>query len=210
MKILVIDNYDSFTYNLVQYIEELIGDRLSVFRNDEISIDEVDAYDIIVLSPGPGLPKDAGIMPDLIKRYAGQKAILGVCLGHQAIGEAFGGQLHNLDRVYHGMEMPMKVVDKKEILFEVIPERFMAGRYHSWVVQKSDLADCFVITAEDEEGRIMAMSHKDYLLKGVQFHPESVMTPYGKKMLANFLKEAGVEVKVDPKPMHVANLTNEN
>ena len=210
MKILVIDNYDSFTYNLVQYIEELIGDRLSVFRNDEISIDEVDAYDIIVLSPGPGLPKDAGIMPDLIKRYAGQKAILGVCLGHQAIGEAFGGQLHNLDRVYHGMEMPMKVVDKKEILFEVIPERFMAGRYHSWVVQKSDLPDCFVITAEDEEGRIMAMSHKDYLLKGVQFHPESVMTPYGKKMLANFLKEAGVEVKVDPKPMHVANLTNEN
>ncbi|MEM9822110.1 MAG: aminodeoxychorismate/anthranilate synthase component II, partial [Bacteroidota bacterium] len=136
MKILVIDNYDSFTYNLVQYIEELIGDRISVFRNDQISLEEVNNYDIIILSPGPGLPKDAGIMPALIQRYAAHKAILGVCLGHQAIGEAFGGHLHNLDTVYHGMEMPMTVLKKEEVLFGGVPERFMAGRYHSWVVKK--------------------------------------------------------------------------
>jgi len=127
MKILVIDNYDSFTYNLVQYIEELIADRITVFRNDEISLDEVDNYEVIILSPGPGLPKDAGIMPELIQRYAGKKAIFGVCLGHQAIGEAFGGSLHNLDQVYHGMEMPMLVIQKEEPLFADVPERFMAG-----------------------------------------------------------------------------------
>lgn len=210
MKILIIDNYDSFTYNLVQYIEELIGDQVTVFRNDEITLPEVNAYDIIILSPGPGLPKDAGIMPDLIQQYKTSKPIFGVCLGHQAIGEAFGGTLHNLDRVYHGLEMPMQVIQSEDKLFTDIPERFMAGRYHSWVVEKKDLPDCFVITAEDEDGRIMAMSHKTHLIKGVQFHPESVMTPYGKKMLANFLSEAGAEIKVDPKTDQLSTLTNEN
>ncbi len=201
MKILVLDNYDSFTYNLVQYIEEITGEKVDVFRNDEITVEAVDAYSVIILSPGPGLPEDAGIMPELIKTYAGKKAILGVCLGHQAIGEAFGGQLLNLDRVYHGIETPVQITQRKEVIFENIPDTFIAGRYHSWVVKEDELPTCLEATAVAEDGVIMAMSHKEYLIKGVQFHPESVMTPYGKKMLANFLKAANIDIKFDPEKM---------
>lgn len=186
-KILVLDNYDSFTYNLVQYIQELVGHSVDVFRNDAISLDEVDRYDTIILSPGPGIPADAGIMPELIKRYAPHKTILGVCLGHQAIGEAFSGELKNLTKVYHGIETPILVVDKDEPLFKNVPSTFQAGRYHSWVVKKEGLPDCLKVTAMDEEGVIMAFTHDTYNVRGVQFHPESIMTTNGKKILENFL-----------------------
>lgn len=185
MKVLVLDNYDSFTYNLVQYIQEILGHDIDVFRNDEITLNTVDNYDVIILSPGPGLPKDAGIMMELIKQYGHYKAILGVCLGHQAIAEAYGGEIYNLSRVYHGMETPMQVVNK-DILFEGIPKEFTAGRYHSWCVKKENLPPCFEITAEAENGTIMAMRHKIYNVSGVQFHPESIMTKHGKQMLRNW------------------------
>ncbi len=187
MKILVLDNYDSFTYNLVQYVQELIGHKVDVFRNDAISLDEVDAYDKIILSPGPGLPKDAGIMPELIKRYAPTKEILGVCLGHQAIGEAFGGTLHNIEKVYHGVATPIEVVDGNALLFRGLPNNIEVGRYHSWIVERPNLPEDLQITAVDEHGAIMAMKHRKYNVRGVQFHPESVLTPMGKAMLRNFL-----------------------
>lgn len=187
MKLLVLDNYDSFTYNLVQYIQEILGHDIDVIRNDQITVDEVNKYEAIILSPGPGLPKDAGIMPELIKEYAHRKAIFGVCLGHQAIGEAFGGEVYNLSQVYHGIETPMQVT-KADVLFENIPETFSAGRYHSWSVRKENLPDCFEVTAEAEDGTIMAMRHKSYNVRGVQFHPESVMTEHGKQMLRNWLE----------------------
>ncbi len=147
----------------------------------------MDAYDAIILSPGPGLPKDAGIMPELIKEYAHRKAIFGVCLGHQAIGEAFGGEVYNLSQVYHGIETPMQVTNS-DVLFENIPQKFNAGRYHSWSVRKENLPDCFEVTAEAEDGTVMAMRHKSYNVRGVQFHPESVMTEHGKQMLRNWLE----------------------
>ena len=187
MKILVLDNYDSFTYNLVQYVQEIVGHKIDVFRNDAISLDEVAAYDKIILSPGPGLPKDAGIMPALIKRYAPTKHIFGVCLGHQAIGEAFGGTLHNIAKVYHGVATPIKIVDGNSLTFRGLPATIEAGRYHSWVVEKHNLPDCLQVTAIDEEGVIMAMRHEKYNVRGVQFHPESVMTPTGMTMLRNFI-----------------------
>lgn len=186
-KILVLDNYDSFTFNLVQYIQELLGYSVDVFRNDAITLDEVEQYDTIILSPGPGVPADAGIMPKLIKRYAPHKTILGVCLGHQAIGEAFSGQLKNLTKVYHGIETPITVVDASEPLFQGIPSTFQGGRYHSWVVKQEGFPDCLKVTAVDEEGVIMAFTHKTYNVRGVQFHPESIMTTEGKKILENFL-----------------------
>ncbi len=187
MKILVLDNYDSFTYNLVQYIQEIVGYKVDVFRNDEISLEEVDQYDKIILSPGPGLPKDAGIMPELIKRYAPTKHIFGVCLGHQAIGEAFGGTLHNIEKVYHGVATPIKIIDGNSLIFRGLPAEIEAGRYHSWVVEKHNIPDCFQITALDEQGVIMAMRHRTHNVRGVQFHPESIMTPTGKTMLRNFM-----------------------
>ena len=187
MKILVLDNYDSFTYNLVQYVQELIGHKVDVFRNDAIALDDVAAYDKIILSPGPGLPKDAGIMPELIKRYAPTKEILGVCLGHQAIGEAFGGTLHNIEKVYHGVATPIEVVDGQSLIFRGLPIRPEVGRYHSWIVEKKNLPDELQTTAVDVHGTIMAMRHKTYKVYGVQFHPESVLTPLGKAMLRNFL-----------------------
>ena len=187
MKILVLDNYDSFTYNLVQYVQEIVGYKVDVFRNDEISLEEVDQYDKIILSPGPGLPKDAGIMPELIKKYAPTKHIFGVCLGHQAIGEAFGGTLHNIEKVYHGVATPIKIVDGSSLTFRGLPSTIEAGRYHSWVVEKHNIPDCFQITAVDEQGVIMAMRHRTHNVRGVQFHPESIMTPTGKTMLRNFL-----------------------
>ena len=193
MKILVLDNYDSFTYNLVQYITELTGESPSVFRNDKISLDAVDAYDCIILSPGPGLPCDAGIMPALIKRYAPTKRIFGVCLGQQAIGEAFGGTLYNLPKVYHGIATPIQIVDKNEAIFKHVPTEILVGRYHSWAVVRETLPAELKITAVDTEGVIMALSHVEYDVKGVQFHPESIMTDYGKQILRDFLQPEGVK-----------------
>jgi anthranilate synthase component II len=186
-KILILDNYDSFTYNLVQYIEEITQQSVAVFRNDEITLDAVDDYDTIILSPGPGLPSEAGIMPALIQRYAPTKNIFGVCLGQQAIGEAFGGTLHNLADVYHGVATPILVKDTKEPIFKGLGKRFVAGRYHSWVVKQDDFPKILKITAVDENGQIMALRHRKYNVCGVQFHPESIMTPEGKRILENFL-----------------------
>lgn len=188
MKILILDNYDSFTYNLVQYIQEILDQKVDVFRNDAIGLEEVDGYDAIVLSPGPGLPKDAGIMPELIKKYAGKKPILGVCLGHQAIVEAFGGDLENLERVYHGMETPIQVVDEENDLFKGLPETISVGRYHSWVAKKEDIPESIKVTAVDDKGEVMAIRHKEFNIRGVQFHPESIMTKDGKTMLKNFFE----------------------
>ena len=186
-KILVLDNYDSFTFNLVHYLQELLKHPVEVYRNDEISLEAVANYDAIVLSPGPGVPSEAGIMSELILRYAGKIPIFGVCLGHQAIGEAFGAQLENLSEVYHGLETPVEVLDESELLFIGVPKIFQAGRYHSWAVRREALPDCLEITAVDEQGAIMALRHKTLNVRGVQFHPESIMTPFGKKMLENFL-----------------------
>ena len=187
MKILVIDNYDSFTYNLVNYLRELSGLEIDVFRNDKIKLDEVGKYDKILISPGPGVPNEAGITIDLIKRWAPEKSILGVCLGCQAIAESYGGEIFNLENVYHGIATNMIVSDSSDRLFKEIPENFMAGRYHSWVIKEESLPSDIKITARDEKGMIMAVSHKEYDLKGVQFHPESVLTKHGKQMIANWL-----------------------
>jgi anthranilate synthase component II len=187
-KILVIDNYDSFTYNLVHYIENLTGVYPSVFRNDEISLEEVNQYDKILLSPGPGIPAEAGICLDLIKRYSSEKSILGVCLGHQAVGEAFGANLINLTNVYHGLATPVNIVDSYDPLFKNIPGTFIAGRYHSWVVAMDDLPDCLNITCIDENNLIMGISHRDFDVRGVQFHPESVLTEHGPEIIRNWLE----------------------
>lgn len=189
-KILLLDNYDSFTYNLVQYIEEITGYGIDVIRNDKITVEQVSSYDIIFLSPGPGVPKDAGILIDVIREYSGKRPIFGVCLGLQAMSEAFGGSLTNLKRVYHGIATEVKV-EQKDSLFNGLETPFMAGRYHSWVATENDLPDCFTITAVDvEENEIMAISHNEHLTKAVQFHPESILTPNGKEILRNFLIEA--------------------
>ncbi len=190
MHILVLDNYDSFTYNLVQYLQELLGHKVDVFRNDAIALEAVERYDVIVLSPGPGLPSEAGIMPDLLQRYAAEKVILGVCLGHQAIGEAFGGVLQNLTQVYHGISTPIFCDPASSVLFEELPAEWEAGRYHSWVVNKESVPDCLQVTAWDAQGEVMAFRHREHDVFGVQFHPESIMTPLGKAMLNNFLEYA--------------------
>jgi anthranilate synthase component 2 len=187
MKILVIDNYDSFTYNLVQYIREIVPYPVDVFRNDAISINDVELYDIIVLSPGPGLPSESGITPDVIREYHQTKSILGVCLGHQAIGEVFGGKLHNLEQVYHGVATDITVVEE-DILFDGLPKSFAAGRYHSWIVERDNFPECLEVTAEDHTNTIMALRHKNFNVRGVQFHPESILTPEGKGILRNFFK----------------------
>jgi len=192
-RILLLDNYDSFTYNLVQYIEELCGYSIDVIRNDKITVAEVNQYDIIFLSPGPGVPKDAGILVPLIQEYSGKKPIFGVCLGLQAMAVAFGGQLTNLDRVFHGVATDVEVIDPTETLFNGIESPFEAGRYHSWVATKESLPNCFTITAADtQQAEIMAIAHKEHLTKAVQFHPESILTPVGKQMIKNFLVEVGV------------------
>jgi anthranilate synthase component 2 len=185
VKTLLLDNYDSFTYNLVHYAEQF-SDDIEVFRNDEISLDAVDKYDVIILSPGPGLPKDAGIMPELIKRYSPTKKILGVCLGHQAIAEAFGGKLVNMNQVLHGVARKTIVTDKTEQLFKGLPNEFNCGRYHSWAVKKIDLPDCLELTALDENDYVMAFRHKTYDVCGVQFHPESILTENGLEIMENF------------------------
>ena len=187
MKIMVLDNYDSFTYNLVHYLKELSNQAVDVYRNDQIDLGKIAAYDKILISPGPGLPDDAGITKAMIKEFAPTKSIFGVCLGCQAIAEVYGGSLINLSEVFHGVATYMKVTDLNEMVFNGVPENFTAGRYHSWVIDEKTFPTCLRVTARDEVGMIMAVSHNEFDLKGVQFHPESVLTRYGKQMLANWL-----------------------
>lgn len=186
MKILVLDNYDSFVYNLVHYIKQLGFDDVDVFRNDKISLEEVAKYDKILLSPGPGVPDEAGIMLDLIKQYAPSKSILGVCLGHQAIAETFGCTLENMDEVLHGVGNTMKVV-ADDVIYDGLPESFEVGRYHSWQVKKDSLGDVFKLTATDESGNVMSIRHNKFDVAGVQYHPESVLTQHGLKIVENWL-----------------------
>ena len=185
-KIFVLDNYDSFTYNLVHLIEKVSDLPVTVFRNDKITLDAVNEFDKILLSPGPGLPSEAGIMCDLIKRYADTKSILGICLGHQAIAEVFGGSLLNMPEVVHGIATPINIVANDEVLFQNIPSPFNAGRYHSWIV-KNDLPDILQITATDNQHKIMALRHKQYNVRGVQFHPESILTEFGEQLIKNWI-----------------------
>ncbi|WEA03960.1 anthranilate synthase component II [Mucilaginibacter sp. SJ] len=186
--ILIIDNYDSFTYNLVHLVNEL-GLKCEVWRNDQFAIEDVDAFDKIILSPGPGIPSEAGLLLDVIAKYAPTKSIFGVCLGQQAIAEVFGGSLYNLNQPMHGIATPIKVTDGDEELFAGLPESFKVGRYHSWVVSGNDLPDSLQVTAIDEaDDSIMALKHKQYDVRGVQFHPESILTDYGKEMMQNWLK----------------------
>lgn len=187
MKLLVLDNYDSFTYNLVHLIEKVSEIPFDVIRNDKISIDAVKAYDKILLSPGPGLPKDAGIMPELIKTYGVSKSILGVCLGLQSIGEAYGGSLKNLETVFHGIATPINIISE-DIIFDSCPKTFTVGRYHSWVINSSNLTQELKVTAIDEQGNIMALKHRTHDVRGVQFHPESILSEYGETMIHNWLK----------------------
>jgi anthranilate synthase component 2 len=187
MKIVVLDNYDSFTYNLVHALRKLEGVTVDVRRNDEIGENEADGYDKIVFSPGPGLPEEAGLMPLIIRKYAGKKPMLGVCLGHQAIGESFGGTLENMNDVLHGIATPITIVAKSYI-FENMPEVFEAGRYHSWIVERNSLPEVLEITSLDNEGRIMSFQHKEFDIQGVQFHPESILTPIGEQILENWVR----------------------
>lgn len=184
-KILVIDNYDSFVYNLVHYLEEL-DCKVVVRRNDQLHLDDVEDYDKILLSPGPGIPDEAGLLKPIIKKYAASKSILGVCLGMQAIGEVFGGTLNNLDNVYHGVATKIKLFVDDEYLFKNLNPEIMVGRYHSWVVDKN-LPDVLQATSYDEAGEIMSLRHKEFDVRGVQFHPESVLTPDGKEMIRNWV-----------------------
>jgi anthranilate synthase component II len=188
MRVLVFDNYDSFTYNLVHLVEKIAPVKVDVYRNDQIPLEDVKAYDKIILSPGPGIPSEAGSLLALIREYASSKSILGVCLGHQAIGEAFGGQLVNLTKVYHGVATRCKILNGKSELFSGLPTEIEIGRYHSWIVAKENLPADLQVTAEDDNGYIMALQHKKYDVQGVQFHPESVLTPQGERILKNWLK----------------------
>ena len=189
MKILVFDNYDSFTYNLVHLVEKITDEKPDVFRNDKIALEDVGNYDKIILSPGPGIPEEAGLLLPLIKMYAASKPILGVCLGHQAIGQAFGADLINLDTVYHGVATKIILTESKSLLFNGLENEFEAGRYHSWIIDEATLSKEFEVTAYDENNYIMAMQHKKYDLQSVQFHPESVLTPEGEMMMRNWLFE---------------------
>ena len=194
MKLLVFDNYDSFTYNLVHLVEKILGYKVTVCRNDQIDLDAVDAFDKIILSPGPGIPSEAGLLLPLIKAYAPKKSILGVCLGHQAIGEAFGGKLINLTTVYHGLATPIQLQatgsqQRDNDVFQGFDNELIVGRYHSWVVSDEAFPDELEVTAKDDNDYIMALRHKTYDVQGVQFHPESVLTPDGEKILSNWLKK---------------------
>lgn len=211
MKLLVFDNYDSFTYNLVHLVEKILHHKVDVYRNDQVPFEKIKDYDKIILSPGPGIPSEAGLLLPLIKEYASSKSILGVCLGHQAIGEAFGGKLVNLSEVYHGVATPVRIVRSQRSnvksetldaddssnssrasngarnLFEGLPDVFEAGRYHSWIVSDENFPDELDVTARDENNFIMALQHKTYDVQGVQFHPESVLTPLGQNIVSNWL-----------------------
>jgi anthranilate synthase component II len=186
-RILVFDNYDSFTYNLVHLVEKIIHEKVHVYRNDEISLEQVNDYDKIILSPGPGIPSEAGLLLPLIKQYAATKSILGVCLGHQAIGEAFGGTLTNLSKVYHGVATPIKITNTSSQILKGLPDTIEVGRYHSWIISNENFPAELEVTATDDNGYIMALQHKTYDVQGVQFHPESVLTPDGEAMLRNWL-----------------------
>lgn len=194
MKIVIIDNYDSFTYNLSHLVKEL-GAEVTVLRNDAFQLNELEAFDKIILSPGPGIPSEAGLLLEVIRTYAGKKPILGVCLGEQAIGEAFGGKLTNLSEVFHGIQTPISIKKRQsesketemDYIFNGLPDEILVGRYHSWVVDTDGFPECLDITAVSREGFIMALKHKEYDIHGIQFHPESVLTPDGKTMIANFL-----------------------
>jgi anthranilate synthase component 2 len=203
MKILVFDNYDSFTYNLVHLVEKITHGKVTVFRNDELPMEKAREFDKIILSPGPGIPTEAGMLLPLIKEYASSKSILGVCLGHQAIAEAFGGTLTNLSTVYHGVATPITFANgessaanshltshpSRTTLFDGLPDTIEVGRYHSWVVNEKDFPTELKITARDANNYIMALQHKTFDVQGVQFHPESVLTPDGEKIIANWLKK---------------------
>ena len=185
MKVVIIDNYDSFTYNLSHLVKEL-GAEVAVVRNDQFRLEELEQYSKIILSPGPGIPSEAGLLLDVIRTYAGRKPILGVCLGHQAIGEVFGAKLENLSDVFHGVATPCHIIADDPI-FSGISRDITIGRYHSWVVAREGLPGCLEITAVSDEGQIMALRHRELNVRGIQFHPESVLTPDGKKMIQNFL-----------------------
>jgi len=185
MKIVIIDNYDSFTYNLSHLVKEF-GVEVTVLRNDQFELSQIEPFDKIVLSPGPGIPSEAGLLLDVISTYAGQKPILGVCLGHQAIGEAFGARLENLSDVFHGVATPCHIVAESPV-FEGLDKTITIGRYHSWVVSREAFPDCLAITAESPERQIMAMQHRHYQIFGIQFHPESVLTPDGRTIIKNFI-----------------------
>ncbi|PQJ82642.1 anthranilate synthase component II [Polaribacter glomeratus] len=187
MKILILDNYDSFTYNLVHMVEKITGNYPSVFRNDEISIKDVNNYDVLMLSPGPGIPDEAGILKEVIKTYAGVKPIFGVCLGLQAITEVFGGKIINLEDVFHGVATEMRVTDKNAIIFKDVPETFLAARYHSWAATDEGFPEEIQVTARDEDGLIQAIEHKIFPISAVQFHPESILTDVGEQLLRNFI-----------------------
>lgn len=186
-KIVIIDNYDSFTYNLAHLVKEL-GAEVCVYRNDKFSMEQLEEFDKIILSPGPGIPSEAGLLLDVIRTYAGKKSMLGVCLGHQAIGEAFGASLTNLSEVFHGVATEATNFQNDPIL-ATLPQRITIGRYHSWVVDKNNLPSCLEVTMESDEGQIMALRHKEYDIHGIQFHPESVLTPEGKEILYNWMKQ---------------------
>ncbi len=186
MKIIIIDNYESFTYNLSHLVKEL-GAEVTVYRNDQFQMEQLEAFDKIILSPGPGIPSEAGLLLDVIKTYAGKKPILGVCLGHQAIGESFGAQLTNLSEVYHGVATPATIT-VRDYLFEGLPEHIEVGRYHSWVVDANSLPECLEVTSVSDEGLIMSLRHKQFDIRGIQYHPESVLTKDGKTIINNWLK----------------------
>lgn len=188
MKILVFDNYDSFTYNLVHLVEKITGEKVDVYRNDQVDLEKVNDYDKIILSPGPGIPEEAGLLLPLVKKYAATKSILGVCLGHQAIAEAFGGKLTNLSTVFHGVATPIQIKNQRSQVLEGLPETIEVGRYHSWIVSDDNFPAELEVTARDDNGYIMGLQHKTFDVQGVQFHPESVLTPDGEKILRNWLK----------------------
>jgi anthranilate synthase component 2 len=186
MRLLILDNYDSFTYNLVHLIEKVSRIPFDIIKNDGISISEIAAYDKILLSPGPGLPSEAGIMPLVLKEYSSIKSIFGVCLGMQAIGEAFSSPLKNLPTVFHGMATPVMLLEE-DILFQHVPKKFKVGRYHSWVIDENKISPDLIITCKDENGLIMAVKHKNYDVRGVQFHPESILSEHGETIIKNWL-----------------------
>ncbi len=186
-EVLILDNYDSFTYNLVQIVEEILDQKIEVFRNTDIALADIDKYESIILSPGPGLPDEAGILKDLIKTYGPTKKIFGVCLGLQAIGEVYNCTLKNLDRVFHGMATTMKQTESSSVIFKDIEQEFVAGRYHSWVIDKDSLSKDLQVTSYDSNQEIMSADHKKFEIYGVQFHPESILTPDGRTMIKNFL-----------------------
>jgi anthranilate synthase component 2 len=188
LKLLILDNYDSFTYNLVHLVEKVSDISFEVYRNDEIALEKINSYDKIVLSPGPGLPKDAGVMPELLNHYSKNKSILGVCLGMQAIGEHFGGTLKNLQEVCHGQATPI-FIKKRDILFNNCPDHFIVGRYHSWVINKDCFPSELEITSVDENSEIMSIAHKSLDVKAVQFHPESILSQYGEEIMKNWLRD---------------------